>query len=376
MRVLIFQPQPFIALAIAVWVLWRVVTWRRIGGDPVRELVVAALFGWLLVVFYFTFFPMTIIFYSWFGRFNLVPFASILQLIRETSAGLASYNIFGNLLLLAPLGMLLPLLFKKLQRPWPLIWRVSAISALIEASQFITRARAVDIDDVILNTLGAAIGFGLYALVRSPMRRNTRGAALLGRLGTQPAREPLLLAAVPLGGTAAFAIPYVLFSLVGATLGSQGIVAHATDSMPGSEVVGRFDVNEYVMLILESGDTPAEVGMWMYKNVLPGRYTWLSGGEYKAFTGSGYQSTITTYNVEAGEIPTYYVWGPNEVGATTVVIEGKNVHKELPLGDGRYFATGFYYQPDSSSGYLETLDFRFLDETGEDVTAQFSALDG
>lgn len=99
-----FDPPRFIALAIIIWVTWRVIIWRRKGADPVREAVVLALFLWCLLVFYFTFFPMGIVLYSWFGSFNFVPFASIIQLIRDTSAGLASYNIVGNLLLLAPLG--------------------------------------------------------------------------------------------------------------------------------------------------------------------------------------------------------------------------------------------------------------------------------
>ncbi len=137
-----FEPPRFIALAIVIWAVWRIIIWRRQGADVVREAVVLALFLWSLLVFYFTFFPMGIVLYSWYGSYNFVPFASITQLIRDTSVGLASYNIIGNLLLLAPLGILLPLLFKRLQRLWPLVWRVGAISALIEASQLICRVPA------------------------------------------------------------------------------------------------------------------------------------------------------------------------------------------------------------------------------------------
>ncbi len=374
-----FEAPRFIWIAIIVWLIWRLIIWRRRGGDPVRELVVASLFGWTLIVFYFTFFPMTIIFYSWFGRINLVPFASILQLIRETSAGLASFNIVGNLLLLAPLGILLPLLFEQLQRPWPLIWRVAVISAFIETSQFVTRARAVDVDDIILNTLGAAMGFGIYRLLAARVKRSTSRAKLLERVGISTSREPLLLAAMPIALTAALALPMIGYSLVGATLGdgSSGIIGHAIESMPAGKVVGRFDVNEYTMLILESesGSSP-EVGMWMYQKVLPGRFTWISSGTYEPFAPSGYRSALTSYNVDAGELPTYIVWGRNGVGATTVVVDGNEAHEELPLADGEYFATGFYYEPDFSSGSLETFEFRFTDASGNDVTGQFAAQDG
>lgn len=212
-----FEPPRFITLAIVIRALWRFIIWRRRGVDPARETVVLALFLWSLIVFYFTFFPMGIVLYSWYGSYNFVPFASITQLIRDTSVCLASYNIVGNLLLLAPLGILLPLLFKKLQRLWPLVWRVGAVSALIEASQLITRARAVDIDDVILNTTGAALAFSLYLLLRRVVERGPKGAAILDRIGIVTSREPFLLSAVPVGLTALTAISIMVSTLIGTT---------------------------------------------------------------------------------------------------------------------------------------------------------------
>lgn len=78
----------------------------------------------------------------------------------------AMENIFGNILMFIPLGLLLPFfhpVFKK-RRTTVLTGFVS--SALIELTQLVSRLfhnyRHIDIDDVILNTSGAAIGFFLY----------------------------------------------------------------------------------------------------------------------------------------------------------------------------------------------------------------------
>jgi hypothetical protein len=100
-----FEPTPVLTVATAVWAIWRLMVWRRSGGDAVREVAIATLFGSSMVILYFTFFPLTIIFYDWHGRFNLVPFASIIQLIRDTPIETATENIAGNLLLFVPLGV-------------------------------------------------------------------------------------------------------------------------------------------------------------------------------------------------------------------------------------------------------------------------------
>ncbi|MBK5268629.1 MAG: VanZ family protein [Acidimicrobiia bacterium] len=281
--------------------------WRRRGGDTAREFVIAGLFIWSLVVVYFTFFPMTIIFYAWYGRFNLVPFASILQLIRETSKGLASYNIGGNLLLLAPLGVFLPLLFKTLQRPFPLLWRVAVISTSIEVTQLFTRARAVDIDDVILNTTGVALAYLLYKALVRVADTTQPGHRLLDRLAAEPTTEPLLQPAVPVVVTGTIAAALMLSAIAGATLseGAGGIVAYALADSPGSTVVNRVDVEDYALVMVRSPDPDVEqLSLYGYKKVLPGRYTWVMGPASVRFAGSGYSSGITAFNPTVGEAPT------------------------------------------------------------------------
>lgn len=72
-------------------------------------------------------------------------------------------NIILNILLFIPFGYLLPSMFPKLR--W---WQVVIIgfcgSLLIELLQLLTRLGYADVDDLINNTLGAAIGFLCYKL--------------------------------------------------------------------------------------------------------------------------------------------------------------------------------------------------------------------
>src|SRR4029077_804245 len=73
---------------------------------------------------------------------------------------------FGNVALFVPLGILLPLVSNRCLRLKRVLLFALLLSLSVESIQFLLRffgnPRAVDIDDVILNTLGACVGFALY----------------------------------------------------------------------------------------------------------------------------------------------------------------------------------------------------------------------
>ncbi len=71
-------------------------------------------------------------------------------------------NLLGNLALLAPLGIIWPWFWEGLKR-WNLAGVTFAgfvVSAAIEGTQYACGHRMADVDDVLLNTLGAALGYG------------------------------------------------------------------------------------------------------------------------------------------------------------------------------------------------------------------------
>ena len=75
-------------------------------------------------------------------------------------------NTFGNLALFVPLGILLPLVGNRFLSLKRVLLFALMLSVSVEAIQFLLRffgnPRAVDIDDVILNALGACVGFAIY----------------------------------------------------------------------------------------------------------------------------------------------------------------------------------------------------------------------
>ena len=87
-------------------------------------------------------------------------------------------QILGNFVMLLPLGIYLPLLYKKLSAFIPFLIASLMIAILIEVLQLATSYRSVDIDDVLLNTTGAVIGFILYKIISSFIKpTSTKNAA-------------------------------------------------------------------------------------------------------------------------------------------------------------------------------------------------------
>lgn len=125
------------------------------------------------------------------NHINLVPLGySFTCFLQDSGAhphltAFCMKNTLGNIALFLPLGFLLPLVFN---RSWSLK-RVMLIgfclSFSIETIQFFSRfigsLRAVDIDDVLLNTLGACLGFVIYWYVFPRRIRGEQGERVKGK---------------------------------------------------------------------------------------------------------------------------------------------------------------------------------------------------
>ena len=79
------------------------------------------------------------------------------------------HNARGNVMLFFPLGILIPLVWRHL-RFWRGIQIAIALSFSIELLQYLSSAwgsyRSADVNDVILNVLGACLGLALVSLLR------------------------------------------------------------------------------------------------------------------------------------------------------------------------------------------------------------------
>ena len=101
-------------------------------------------------------------------RVNLIPLVNILDYDIKREAAI---NIIGNISMFIPTGIILPILYRRLDRFWKVLLVGAGLSFVIEMIQLLFPGSVTDIDDLILNTAGAAIGYGIYKLVSRFIRK-------------------------------------------------------------------------------------------------------------------------------------------------------------------------------------------------------------
>ncbi|MFE7390448.1 VanZ family protein [Streptomyces sp. NPDC057582] len=127
----------------------------------------------LLLVGWLTLRPLDV---PWVTAANLQPFAGI-RADLSLGPATAAHRIGGGLLLLAPLGVLLPMAGGRLfVSPWASLARTvaagSLISLTIELAQTGVPGQVVDVDSLLLNTVGVALAHLLVVPVfRKRLRR-------------------------------------------------------------------------------------------------------------------------------------------------------------------------------------------------------------
>ena len=98
---------------------------------------------------------------------NFIPFKTIGTYISAIFTGSMNVNIpirnlVGNVLLFLPMGLYLPFFFNQFNKIKIYVISMSLLLFSVEVVQLITRRGSFDIDDVILNMVGAFIGYGIW----------------------------------------------------------------------------------------------------------------------------------------------------------------------------------------------------------------------
>ena len=75
-------------------------------------------------------------------------------------------NIIGNIAMFIPVGVVWPICFRKLDTMTKTILAGAGFTLFIEVTQLFCLGRHTDVDDLILNTFGAAIGAGIVFAIR------------------------------------------------------------------------------------------------------------------------------------------------------------------------------------------------------------------
>jgi glycopeptide antibiotics resistance protein len=141
--------------------------------------------GWVLFILYLCLLAYFMFFSESFGRtdtsrgyaYNLVPFREITRYFRYydiLGIPLFLINIVGNVAAFMPFGFFLPIISRRSRKWHNTVMFGCVFSVMLETLQLIFMVGSFDVDDVILNTLGAALGFISYKAVQRARCRRRR----------------------------------------------------------------------------------------------------------------------------------------------------------------------------------------------------------
>ena len=80
-------------------------------------------------------------------------------------------NIFGNVVGFIPFGYILPIIDHRLRNWLLIVVNGFSLSLCVEVAQLIFRVGSFDVDDLMLNTLGALLGYILFWICNEIRRR-------------------------------------------------------------------------------------------------------------------------------------------------------------------------------------------------------------
>ena len=173
---------PFLFLEIvftAIWLMIRIAIWiKEKYIDWMREAILLLMYINLAVILRFTFFPMSkvdghiqpLVFdvaTAFPFRVNLLP---LVKLFDYDSKKDLLLNVIGNAAMFVPSGIVLPIVYKRLNTFGKVLLVGVGISLCIEIIQLPFSVRATDVDDLILNTIGVIVGYGIYTLMQCVRR--------------------------------------------------------------------------------------------------------------------------------------------------------------------------------------------------------------
>lgn len=132
----------------------------------IKTIFLVLLIAYLLLLSYLTFLS------QHYGRevehcsINIMPFRTIIEFLTSGyNIKTITTNLVGNIAAFIPMGFLLPIVFNRMNRLRKVIYLSFLAALMIEFMQYILRVGASDIDDVILNVLGAIVGYWVFMLV-------------------------------------------------------------------------------------------------------------------------------------------------------------------------------------------------------------------
>jgi glycopeptide antibiotics resistance protein len=145
------------------------------GPTIVARCALLGAVGWILAL---TIFPIPVEarwwrFHRLFSNMHFLPFGTIRAQLASGLEYSEARQLIGNLVLFVPFGFLLPAAVRTCRRLWVTLVAAAGLSVLIESLQAILPEHATDIDDVILNSTGAALGYLAFLVIAWTARQRT-----------------------------------------------------------------------------------------------------------------------------------------------------------------------------------------------------------
>jgi len=155
------------------WIIARLIRFaiHKRGSLP-RELTLAVLFLFLWFLIQRTLEPFILVLERTPEPPNLVPLRGLVLMLQRAidvdhrfTWFIVAINILGNILIFIPIGFLVSVLTPNRHKGWLAFLIGLAISLTIELIQLSFIIRVFDVDDLILNSSGAWLGFIAYLLI-------------------------------------------------------------------------------------------------------------------------------------------------------------------------------------------------------------------
>jgi glycopeptide antibiotics resistance protein len=164
-----------IALVYA-WILIEIVTRKQSSG---RDMLIQASF--------FIYIFMVLVLTGYFGLFREIAshdwwHRMIERVHRKDHVNLKLFQVFkiyhisdlqvaGNFIMLVPLAIYLPVLYRRMSNIFVVVFTCLLVSVFIEVMQLFSHYRSCDVDDVLLNTSGALMGYILFRICKAAVYR-------------------------------------------------------------------------------------------------------------------------------------------------------------------------------------------------------------
>jgi glycopeptide antibiotics resistance protein len=172
--------------AIGLGVAWAIIIVDGVRRRAAAPTVVARLMfaGAVALIVFYAVLPASLSLDDW--RFNRVdplsfrPLRTIRAYLNHGLIDVERRQLLGNIALFVPLGFTMPWTFARMRSAWRTTLVGALASLTVELTQAVLPEHGPDIDDVILNTIGAAVGYLAYAACFAAWRQargSTRGAA-------------------------------------------------------------------------------------------------------------------------------------------------------------------------------------------------------